>query len=209
MSELHLAFATLSEVGARNSDILPSPPSPASSSVTLDDDDATGSALLPDQPPSTQRQIRLFDADEGYDFLPRPLQLIVDASPGCGGVTWPAALVLARYLAYRIKRDPLPWSNALSVVEYASRAFSIDRIFKLPAWNRLGAGTGILSLALASLLQSAQVDRSQKPKVWATDLDFLCPLMEANVALNELEASVSVSPLPWYPSQIHFPMNLH
>lgn len=60
-------------------------------SALLADDDTSA---VPQQPASTQRQtiaLPEFDA-----FLPRRLSLIVDAGPGCGGVTWPAALVLSR-----------------------------------------------------------------------------------------------------------------
>lgn len=79
-------------------------------------DDGDEADVLPDQPESTVRQTVAFGADQGYDFLPRPLRLVVDAAPGCGGVAWPAALVLARYLCHVIQSDVASFANA-SVVE--------------------------------------------------------------------------------------------
>ncbi|KAF7978323.1 hypothetical protein HWV62_941 [Athelia sp. TMB] len=54
--------------------------------------------LLPSQPPTISRQtIQLsFDAPNGS--APISISLAVDASPGCGGIAWPAGQVLAKYL---------------------------------------------------------------------------------------------------------------
>jgi len=42
-----------------------------------------------------------FKTELTFTGLPRPLQLAVDAAPGCGGRAWPAGEVLGRYLVAR------------------------------------------------------------------------------------------------------------
>lgn len=64
-----------------------------------------------------------------------PSAKILGRATGCGGVQWPAAEVLAKYLTWLSSIDTLSaqqWQDK-QIVE-------------------LGAGTGVLSLALASLL---------------------------------------------------------
>jgi methylase of polypeptide subunit release factors len=70
-----------------------------------------------------------------------------------------------------IEKQPSKWQNKTAV--------------------ELGAGTGIVACALASL---------QVPglKVWSTDLEQLLPLARQNVALNGLEDVVEVEALAWY-----------
>ena len=68
-----------------------------------DDSDEDGTAhLVPVQPPSIRNQtIELtFHASAAPDTVPAPviIKLSVDASPGCGGIAWPAGEVRARAL---------------------------------------------------------------------------------------------------------------
>ncbi|KAA1466003.1 hypothetical protein DENSPDRAFT_830731 [Dentipellis sp. KUC8613] len=100
-------------------------------------DEADG-VLIPSQPHSVQNEItELKFALSGSDgnqrageHGPAPssvaIKLVVDASPGCGGIAWPAGEVLAAYLA---RRKSLAGTN---VVE-------------------LGSGTGLVGLVAAQL----------------------------------------------------------
>lgn len=84
-------------------------------------------------------------------------------------MTWPAALILSRYLALCHARSPGCFAG-LDVLE-------------------LGSGTGIVALALAVIEPSA--------RIVATDIDDLRPLIEGNIALNGLEPHVRALELPW------------
>ncbi|GBE79189.1 Protein-lysine N-methyltransferase EFM6 [Sparassis crispa] len=68
------------------------------------DDDAQLADVVPAQPPSIHNQLveLSFSSDESA-LLPNPvvIKLVVDASPGCGGIAWPAGEVLAAYIARR------------------------------------------------------------------------------------------------------------
>lgn len=52
-------------------------------------------AIVPIQPPSTQRQT------QALSFGHVHLDLLVDAGPGCGGIAWPAGEVLSNYLVHK------------------------------------------------------------------------------------------------------------
>ncbi|THH04703.1 hypothetical protein EW146_g10113 [Bondarzewia mesenterica] len=104
----------------------------------FDDDD---DPLLPAQPPSIPNETTHLAfplppfytaADADADAPPGPtsihIKLAVDPTPGCGGVTWPAGEVLARYLARRGPRA-LAGKNVLE----------------------LGSGTGLVGLVAALL----------------------------------------------------------
>ncbi|KAF9246900.1 putative methyltransferase-domain-containing protein [Melanogaster broomeanus] len=60
--------------------------------------------VVPIQPRSVHNEmIRLSFPDHSADGCPAVIQITlkVDASPGCGGIAWPAGEVLANYLAFR------------------------------------------------------------------------------------------------------------
>jgi len=107
--------------------------------------------------------------------LGRGLKLAVDASPGCGGIAWPAGEVLSRYLSYRHSQDPDCLRN--------------KRILEL------GSGTGLVGLVAALLENSADVV--------ITDQDQLLELMQQNVDLNfpplpdEAGRNIKVAELDW------------
>ncbi|KAH9943016.1 putative methyltransferase-domain-containing protein [Epithele typhae] len=133
-----------------------------------DDSDEDGAGIVAPQPPSIRNQsVELVfhtSHDTKTDVGPGAftIALAVDASPGCGGIAWPAGEVLSAYIAHR---------GALEgkvVVE-------------------LGSGTGLVGLVAGRL--GAQV--------WITDQAPLLPIMHQNVALNNLQASVTVAELNW------------
>ncbi|KAI9430929.1 putative methyltransferase-domain-containing protein [Lactarius indigo] len=123
--------------------------------------------LLPAQPPSLRDQIiqiniRLLpDTDESQQSISLPLA--VDASPGCGGIAWPAGEVLAAYIARRGKA-----LQGLNVLE-------------------LGSGTGLVGLVAGYL----------GARVYITDQAPLIPIMERNIALSNLQSSVTAVELDW------------
>lgn len=83
-----------------------------------EDDDT----LVPTQPPSIHRQIQVLKI--GHISL----QLLVDAGPGCGGITWPSGQVLSKYLVSR-----------------GSRSLQNRHVLEL------GSGTGLVGLIAAQL----------------------------------------------------------
>ncbi|KAJ3484442.1 hypothetical protein NLI96_g5642 [Meripilus lineatus] len=67
------------------------------------DEQLDSEAILPAQAPSVQNQtIELtFNSSASGAHDPLTIKLAIDASPGCGGVAWPAGEVLSRYIARR------------------------------------------------------------------------------------------------------------
>ncbi|CAE6509838.1 unnamed protein product [Rhizoctonia solani] len=53
--------------------------------------------LIPPQAPTVVYQT----IELSFPPLDRPVKLVIDAGPGCGGIAWPAGEVLSRYLASR------------------------------------------------------------------------------------------------------------
>ncbi|KAI0079721.1 S-adenosyl-L-methionine-dependent methyltransferase [Panus rudis PR-1116 ss-1] len=91
-----------------------------------DDDSADG--IVPAQPKSVHDELIQLSFPTLADGLPNPLtvKLAVDASPGCGGIAWPAGEVLSSYVA---RRGSLKRKRVLE----------------------LGSGTGLVGLAAAIL----------------------------------------------------------
>ncbi|KAI9063383.1 hypothetical protein FKP32DRAFT_1592443 [Trametes sanguinea] len=90
-------------------------------------DEESPNALVPHQPPSIRNQtIEL--AFPAFPDIPGPIaiKLSVDASPGCGGIAWPAGEVLASYIS---RRGSLQGKNVLE----------------------LGSGTGLVGLVAGKL----------------------------------------------------------
>ncbi|EED84419.1 predicted protein [Postia placenta Mad-698-R] len=94
---------------------------------SADADDADDTDLVPAQPPSILDQtIELtFPSDPSETVS---ITLAVDASPGCGGIAWPAGEVLSRYIA---RKGPA--------------------YFKDKTVLELGSGTGLVGLVAAKL----------------------------------------------------------
>lgn len=68
-----------------------------------DDDDGLLEDVLPAQPPSVREQVVELNFTSAVSGVPDSIviTLAVDASPGCGGIAWPAGEVLASYIARR------------------------------------------------------------------------------------------------------------
>ncbi|KAF7353054.1 Protein-lysine N-methyltransferase EFM6 [Mycena venus] len=87
----------------------------------------SGASIVPDQLPSVRHGEKLQLSFPGADIT-ITVDLILDASPGCGGVAWPAGEVLAQYLVKR-GSNSLQGKNVLE----------------------LGSGTGLVGLVAAML----------------------------------------------------------
>ncbi|KAL4740147.1 putative methyltransferase-domain-containing protein [Aspergillus similis] len=101
-------------------------------------------------------------------LLQRPLLLKEDLKEGCGGQLWPAGMVLAKYML-RQHRFSLADKTILE----------------------LGAGGGLVGLAVASGCEVGP------PHIYITDQAPMLPLMESNIALNNLSRKVKAAILDW------------
>ncbi|KAK4179328.1 putative methyltransferase-domain-containing protein [Triangularia setosa] len=109
-------------------------------------------------------------ATTALDFsglLDEPLKLHEDLSSGCGGQLWPAGMVLAKHMLH-YHRDKLQTSRVLE----------------------LGAGGGIVGLTIA---KGCRIDQP----LYITDMVDMEPLMQHNIALNELGDRVRGRILNW------------
>ncbi|KAK0745390.1 putative methyltransferase-domain-containing protein [Apiosordaria backusii] len=109
-------------------------------------------------------------ATTALDFsglLDEPLKLHEDLSSGCGGQLWPAGMVLAKHMLH-YQRDKLQTSRVLE----------------------LGAGGGIVGLTIA---KGCRIDQP----LYITDMIDMEPLMQHNIALNELGDRVRGRILNW------------
>ncbi|KAH8986361.1 putative methyltransferase-domain-containing protein [Lactarius akahatsu] len=128
--------------------------------------------LLPAHPPSLRDQIiqiniRLpLDTDEFQRSISLPLA--VDASPGCGGIAWPAGEVLACYIARRGKA-----LQGLNVLE-------------------LGSGTGLVGL-VAGYFGARVYITDQAPLIPIMERNIALSNLQSNVTAAELDWS---KPLP-------------
>ncbi|KAG6897221.1 hypothetical protein C0992_003419 [Termitomyces sp. T32_za158] len=113
-----------------------------------DDDDDEPKVLVPKQLHSVQGEtLHLSFTSLQHPHIKTEIALAVDASPGCGGIAWPAGEVLSSYL---VKRGP-DFVHGRSILE-------------------LGSGTGLVGLVAAKLqLQKTAPTRAQTPNVWITD----------------------------------------
>ncbi|KAH9894211.1 putative methyltransferase-domain-containing protein [Cubamyces lactineus] len=69
-------------------------------------DEDSANTIVPVQPPSIRNQtIELVFPAPGDRGAPIAIRLAVDASPGCGGIAWPAGEVLASYISRRGSLD--------------------------------------------------------------------------------------------------------
>ncbi|KAK3325170.1 putative methyltransferase-domain-containing protein [Apodospora peruviana] len=101
-------------------------------------------------------------------LLDEPLKLREDLTSGCGGMLWPAGLVLAKHML-RYHRDELRHSRILE----------------------LGAGGGIVGLTVAKGCGTLDAP------LYMTDQEEMGELMEHNIALNGLESCVKGKILNW------------
>ncbi|KAL4870615.1 hypothetical protein BDV12DRAFT_47313 [Aspergillus spectabilis] len=101
-------------------------------------------------------------------LLQRPLLLKEDLKEGCGGQLWPAGMVLSKYMLRQ------------------HRSSLVDKTIL-----ELGAGGGLVGLAVAS---GCEIGPSP---IYITDQAPMLPLMEANIALNNLSTTVNATVLDW------------
>ncbi|KAJ7047670.1 putative methyltransferase-domain-containing protein [Mycena alexandri] len=120
-------------------------------------------SIVPIQTPSVRHGEMLQLSFPGVDSDAITIDLMLDASPGCGGVAWPAGEVLAQYL---VKRGPnsLHGKNVLE----------------------LGSGTGLVGL-VAGMLGGTVCLTDQAPlikimgeNVQINKLSHLCAVWELN-----------------------------
>ncbi|KAL3456824.1 putative methyltransferase-domain-containing protein [Aspergillus heterothallicus] len=101
-------------------------------------------------------------------LLQHPLLLKEDLKEGCGGQLWPAGMVLAKYLIRQ------------------HHSTLVDKTIV-----ELGAGGGLVGLGVAS---GCKIGPSP---IYITDQVPMLPLMEANIALNNLSSLVRAEVLDW------------
>ncbi|KAJ6516203.1 putative methyltransferase-domain-containing protein [Mycena sanguinolenta] len=88
----------------------------------------SGVSVVPDQLPSVRHGEKLQLSFSGADTT-ITVDLILDSSPGCGGVAWPAGEVLSQYLVDKLGPESLRGKKVLE----------------------LGSGTGLVGLVAAML----------------------------------------------------------
>ncbi|KAL4783247.1 putative methyltransferase-domain-containing protein [Aspergillus varians] len=115
-------------------------------------------------------------------LLQQPLLLKEDLKEGCGGQLWPAGMVLAEYMLRQHRSSLVDKTMSVLFVTFPHLWFeSLE----------LGAGGGLVGLAVAS---GCELGRSA---ICITDQAPMLPLMEANVALNNLSNIVNTAVLDW------------
>ncbi|KAG6833836.1 hypothetical protein H0H87_011770 [Tephrocybe sp. NHM501043] len=138
-----------------------------------DEDDDEPNSIIPKQLRSIRDDaLHLSFSSPQRPQLPVEIVLAVDASPGCGGIAWPAGEILSSYIT---KRGP-DFLHGRTILE-------------------LGSGTGLVGLVAAKLKLRKSVLGAQS--VWITDQAPLLDIMRRNVLLNNLNATVAVAELDW------------
>ncbi|OCH95857.1 hypothetical protein OBBRIDRAFT_822511 [Obba rivulosa] len=118
--------------------------------------------VVPAQPPSVRDQLIELSYPTYTGDVPSPvvIKLAVDASPGCGGVAWPAGEVLSRYIA---RRGPLKGKCILE----------------------LGSGTGLVGLVAGFLGAQAWIT-DQAPLLDIMARNVAMNALESSVFVKEL-----------------------
>jgi hypothetical protein len=133
--------------------------------------------LVPLQPSLTVKQIQEFSFGakmpntHGFSPAPISISLAVDASPGCGGVAWPAGQVLAEYL---VRLGP--------------------EVVKGRTVFELGSGTGLVGLVSGALGAEAVWITDQVPLLEIMARNVILNNL-SNVTVSELNWSALSSPL--------------
>jgi len=106
-----------------------------------------------------------------------------NVQPGCGGRVWQAAYVMTSYLNY------LDLHKDILLEMFSSQEMEVFSVDESVVKNiiELGSGTGVVGLFAQALFLDS--------KVFITDLDEICPVMQRNVNLNNSNAIVA--PLRW------------
>ncbi|KAH0290082.1 S-adenosyl-L-methionine-dependent methyltransferase, partial [Aureobasidium sp. EXF-3399] len=136
--------------------------------MTLSDDESNGVFDIDEElvPVRELKQAGVMEVT--FDgLLSTPLRLEEDLKKGCGGMLWPAGMVMAKYL---IRQD--------------------KELFKDKTIVELGAGGGLVGLAVAL---GFHLDHP----LHLTDQIPMLALMERNIALNNLQPQVKASIYDW------------
>ncbi|KAI5202283.1 hypothetical protein E4T39_04731 [Aureobasidium subglaciale] len=136
--------------------------------MTLSDDERNGVFDIGEElvPVREQEHTGVMEVDFG-GLLKTPLKLEEDLTKGCGGMLWPAGMVMAKYLM-RQDRD----------------------MFKDKTIVELGAGGGLVGLAVA-------LGYNLNQPLHLTDQIPMFALMERNIGLNNLQDRVKPSIYDW------------
>ncbi|KAI9261912.1 putative methyltransferase-domain-containing protein [Helicostylum pulchrum] len=103
--------------------------------------------------------------------LTEPILLSQDLSSGCGGKIWECTQIILEYLAWK-------------------REQSQHALFKDQTIVEIGAGTGLVGLAVAKLCPDIK-------QMVITDQINMMNLMQENIKLNHLDALVKAKVLNW------------
>ncbi|CAA7260255.1 unnamed protein product [Cyclocybe aegerita] len=139
--------------------------------------------VLPQQSHSIEDGLLKLSFAHEWADVPKPLSisLVVDASPGCGGLAWPAGQILASYL---VQKGP----------DYVKNKSILE----------LGSGTGLVGLAVSVFPETNVWITDQAPLLDIMKRNVLLNNLKATVTVAELNWSVS-SLLPYVPEDIPRP----
>ncbi|KAI5307429.1 hypothetical protein KEM55_008305 [Ascosphaera atra] len=137
-------------------------------------------------------------------LLADPLQIKQDLRNGCGGQTWPAGMVLSKYMLRMNRHDLIHKSMYClwyrlwhRLWRHPTSLLFLILTSLLPFYRvELGAGGGLVGLAVARGIHEKLSEQSCGP-IYITDQIPMFELMKENVALNELDASVHPVILDW------------
>lgn len=166
------------------------------------DDDSQ--SVVPVQPRSTHNElIRLSFPDRGCSTAVH-VMLKVDASPGCGGIAWPAGEVRISILGSLFFAAIGKINRSQVLANYL--ALRGEKYCTGKTILELGSGTGLVGLVVGKLDGKVWITDQASvstPRPWFIMRDSLklhrplLGIMQANVKLNQLESSVIVSELNW------------
>ncbi|KAF8204866.1 putative methyltransferase-domain-containing protein [Pholiota molesta] len=128
--------------------------------------------VLPQQSHSVEDGLLKLTFAHNWESITKPLSisLVVDASPGCGGLAWPAGQILASYL---VQKGPEYFKNK-NVLE-------------------LGSGTGLVGLAIGAFGFATTVwITDQAPLLPIMNRNILLNKLEERVHVAELNWGASI-----------------
>ncbi|KIM45901.1 hypothetical protein M413DRAFT_64281 [Hebeloma cylindrosporum] len=128
--------------------------------------------ILPQQSHATSDGLLKLSFSHELECIPRPVSvsLFVDASPGCGGLAWPAGQILANYL---VQKGPKYLENK-NILE-------------------LGSGTGLVGLAIGAFSGMKIWITDQAPLLSIMNCNIRLNRLESSVVAAELNWG---SPIP-------------
>lgn len=159
-------------------------------------------AVVPVQPPSVLNQNIQLSFPRSRE--PLVVQLFVDASPGCGGVAWPAGEVrVISFLHYCVLLNIRPVLTYVGARQVSCETRQPRGQASHRAWKRYRARRAHRSPPRSHGLDHGSVVRQPSAPPLLPSKCVIVPrrplleIMKHNVALNSLTASVSVLELNW------------